>query len=183
MGGPTNRKGASGAGLGVPERQSQRLQPKVGPTYLWTAKSRYYLCGWLSKFWSSFGSPKKLGAVVQYKTPNRSTHGLGAQGKKIWYPGVHVCKQGLLWGPMYINRAYFGLFAALGVGFLWAFVGSLADSLGLMERLWGQVIEPFEISVQKGHISIYNDLYICLFIYIYIYISICIDLYFLHTYI
>ena len=28
--------------------------------------------------------------------------------------GLHVCKYCLLWGPMYINRAYFGLFGAPG---------------------------------------------------------------------
>ena len=31
------------------------------------------------------------------------------------------------------------------VGFLWAFLGSLADSLGVLERLWGQVIEVFRV--------------------------------------
>ena len=28
--------------------------------------------------------------------------------------GLHVCKECLLWGPMYINRAYFGLFSPQG---------------------------------------------------------------------
>ena len=29
--------------------------------------------------------------------------------------GLHVCKLCLPWGPMYINRAYFGLFGAPGL--------------------------------------------------------------------
>ena len=60
-------------------------------------------------------NPQRIG-TLRVHTPSKvlepAQQMLEVPGSQTQTQGLHVCKSCLLWGPMYVDRAYFGLFGA-----------------------------------------------------------------------